>query len=347
MNLTNKLCIIALLIPALIGLHQTTNAAEINIDRTIKYVAFRQYVEVSAQKYGIYALGQYNLGDTLLVEVSPMNQLFKRLDVYICSKSDYQFLLAGQPNGCRGLAQQRASFRFLFKVAKPEAHYLVLDNTISAMATKKANLKVTATKQLSPVEIRQYRGMFNSFMNEVENTFITPKFNLNFQPCGQPNAFSASQGGHITMCSELFYELATQNLVGAIGGVMFHELGHTLLNLWGLPGWNNEETADEFALYMFYRDGVQERALDWITWLSTQNSTQQAIVMIEYGDKHPLSIQRIRNAKAILNNPGPFMKRWNQLIYPHMTNQVLTKIVNNPQKYDEAKLAQKVLDRRK
>ncbi len=347
MKLTDKLNMATLLTLALIGLLQSTNAAEINIDRTIKYVAFRNYVEVPAQKYGVYALGQYNVGDSLLVEATPMNQLFKRLDVYICSKSDYQFLLAGQPNGCRGLAQQRAAFRFLFKVAKPETHYLVVDNTISAMATKKANLMVTATKQLSQDEVRQYRGMFNSFMNEVETTFITPKFNLNFQPCGQSNAFSASQGGHITMCSELFYELASQNLVGAIGGVMFHELGHTLLNLWELPGWNNEETADEFALYMFYRDGVQERALDWITWLSTQNSAQQAIVMLEYGDKHPLSIQRIRNAKAILNNPGPFMERWNHLIYPHMTNQALTRIANNPQKYDNAKLAQTILDERK
>jgi len=317
--------------------------SEINIDKTIKYVAFNKYVEVPAKQFGVYSLGQRTTGNSLLVEATPRNQLFKRLDVYICSSIDYKLLASGQQSNCRGLANQRVPFHFRFDIPHRETYYLILNNTISVMATKKADLKVTVTQQLQQEQIQTFKKMFGSFMQEIKSTFVAPDFNLNFQSCGLSNAFSTSQGGHITMCSELFYELALKGLKGAISGVMFHELGHTLLNLWGLPGWNNEETADEFALYMFYKNGVQEQAMDWISWLEEQNSTQQAINMLAYGDKHPLSIQRIRNAKAILNNPKPFMDRWNRLIYPHMTIKALTQITQNPQKYDDAVLAKSSL----
>jgi len=323
------------------------SCSEITVDKTASFVVFNKYVEVPAQQFGVYPIGELASGSSVLVEAIPRNKLFKRLDVYICSNADYQLLASGQQSNCRGLANQRAPFRFLFDVPQPQIYYLVLNNKISVMATKKATLKVTVTQLLQKKQLQAINGMLRSFIKETKSTFIVQDFNLNFKACGQSNAFSASKGGHITFCSELFYELALEDLRGAIAGVMFHELGHTLLNLWGLPGWDNEEMADEFALYMFYRDGSQELAIDWISWLSEQDPNAQAISMIRYGDKHPLSIQRIRNVKNILKNPKPFMERWNHLIYPHMMRKVLIKIVQNPQKYDDIVLAKTILKKRK
>ena len=102
---------------------------------------------------------------------------------------------------------------------------------------------------------------------------------------------------------------------------------------WGLPGAGNEETADEFAMVMLYWGGVQEKAIDWIRYYALDDSTAQAAYMLKSGDRHPLSIQRIRNAKRILENPREVITRWNKLLYPHMTKQGLLKLLDTSPKY--------------
>ncbi|MDX8403999.1 MAG: DUF4344 domain-containing metallopeptidase [Mariprofundaceae bacterium] len=318
-------------------------ASEVFVDKTMSYVGLNRYVEVPAQRIGKYPIASLSTGSSLLVEVAPKNKLFSRLDVYVCSEQDYELFSRGQASNCIGLSKQRSVFSFQYDVQYPSTYYLVLDNRISAMVTKKADLKVTINNLLDEKRVEAFKSMLGGLSQNIQDTFVVQDFNWSLKSCGQSNAFSEQKGGHITFCSELFFELINKRMEGAIGGIIFHELGHTLLNLWGLPGWKIEETADEFALYLYYREGKQELAMDWISWLDGHDSAAQARNILQHGDTHPISVQRIRNAKSILKNPGEFMARWNRLVYPHMTHTALTKIAENPQFYDDKDLATKIL----
>jgi hypothetical protein len=49
------------------------------------------------------------------------------------------------------------------------------------------------------------------------------------------------------VCSELIADLGEKNLEGAPHPILLYEMAHSLMYLWKLPGYNNEDIADEFA----------------------------------------------------------------------------------------------------
>jgi hypothetical protein len=135
---------------------------------------------------------------------------------------------------------------------------------------------------------------------------------------------------------------------GAITAVLFHEMGHTLMNLWGYPNFGNEDNADQFATIMLLKFGEtgKQALYEWIQWYADHDSRAQAEHMLLSGDTHSLSIQRIRNIQASMQNSADLMRRWNNILYPHMTDWALNGIVAKPASFDDADAAQRELSKR-
>ncbi len=102
--------------------------------------------------------------------------------------------------------------------------------------------------------------------------------------------------------------------MGALRSIVLHEVAHTLLNMWGLPGYENEELADEFAAVRQQRD--PDGLADFVQWLGQQDSTSEALEQLINGDRHPISIQRTRNIKAAAENQQ-LLERWERLLSAH------------------------------
>lgn len=310
-----------------------------------RFTPVYKYVEIRAGKTEQFS---YNLnrGDRIDIEVQVLNKVFPDLSVYVCSERDMRLFTQKMQNGCRGVLKGKRSIEFQFPIPEQGRYFVVLDNTYSLMLKKKAGVSITLEVLLLPEQKSEYSKIWNALYAGTLATFEVQEFDLRVEPCGKLNAFSKRDGGHITFCSELFFEFIQNHLEGAIAGVYFHELSHTLLNLWGLPGSHNEETADEFAIVMLYQIGIQEKAMDYIKWFAKKDSRREAENMIRVGDPHPLSIQRVRNVENILRDPRDLMARWNRLLYPRMTTKELHRIVDNPQRYENKRLAEDTLGQR-
>lgn len=191
--------------------------------------------------------------------------------------------------------------------------------------------------------------VFSNLYALLKSKFIFPDFNIRVEPCGQVNASSDTFGnGDIHYCTEMISQLSKTNNQGAFAAIFFHEAGHSLLGLWGIPGNNNEDIADEFSTYILMSSGpsgyaLLDRSLEF--W-QNRDSVQEAQNMLVNGDRHSLSIQRVRNIKENMQKGDSFIRRWNQLIYQHATDETLNKIAKNPSYGDDANLAQGVLDQR-
>lgn len=113
-----------------------------------------------------------------------------------------------------------------------------------------------------------------------------------------------------------------------------------------MPGNNNEDIADEFATYMLMQTPSGPKLLDRsLEFWQANDSKSEADHIIKYGDRHSLSIQRIRNIKENLSNGKSFAARWNNLIYPHMTQEMLNQIISNPTPNSDIELARSTLKR--
>lgn len=94
---------------------------------------------------------------------------------------------------------------------------------------------------------------------------------VNFDQCGEPNAFYDPEVKEITMCYEFLDEFqrafkkVSKNQAdidemadGAMAVIFFHELGHCLIDVWDLPATGREEDAvDQLAMFVLL-DGTPE-----------------------------------------------------------------------------------------
>src|SRR5207302_7774215 len=95
---------------------------------------------------------------------------------------------------------------------------------------------------------------------------------------------------------ELLQKLADQGLNQAGAWIFFHELGHTLPNLWGYPFADNEDVADEFATVFMLLAQQQKAALEAAQFSDAPTKQRQdALSKLTQDDRHTLSPQRARN----------------------------------------------------
>lgn len=150
-------------------------------------------------------------------------------------------------------------------------------------------------------------------LDALAAVYRLPKLTVTVRPCGEMNAFSSP---NIVICSELIADLGEKKALNALYPILLHELAHSLLFVWNLPGYDNEDMADEFAA-MFLATLSPEFLADYIRWLETHDSATEAIVQMIVGSRHSISIQRARNMRRIASSPDQTIARWAKLLAPY------------------------------
>ena len=307
----------------------------------------RQSVAVPPQRFLVLELGHMDVGEGIAVQVDVSNAMYKDLSVYVVDATNMSLIRQNQPfRYVQGEVKKLAPFVVQTKIAQFGPHYLVFDNRFAAVVEKKVAYQVATLKTLRPQQVEAIRAPLVKMYAGLKQVFNFKDFNIYVRSCGQANAFSTIATGDVTLCTELYEQMLDKP--GAFAGVTLHELGHTLLNLWGSPHYGDEDVADQFATIMLLKSGEDgKRALsEWIQWFAGHDSRAQARVMLVHGDTHSLSVQRIRNIQENTRNSSDLMRRWNNVLYPQMTDGALRAIVANPAAFDDAETARRELARR-
>src|SRR5207249_4814284 len=103
---------------------------------------------------------------------------------------------------------------------------------------------VALSGQRSNEQTAIMRELVSAPVRDMERYWKLPNFKIFVRPCGGVNAYSNPD---IVICSELINDLVRKNLADAIDPILFHEMAHSILFLWGLPGYDNEDVADDFS----------------------------------------------------------------------------------------------------
>lgn len=284
--------------------------------------------------------------DRYTIKVFSKNNVYKDITAYLVDQKNLQLFQKAQTFNGIGYSKTKAPFSIQGSINSASQKYLILDNTYSTFITKKIDISYKATIPMNEERAELLNNSLSRLYNGLKNTLTFNDFDIHVRPCGQVNAYSETYStGNIHICTELLDNISKSNNTGALTFIILHELGHSLLGLWKLPGNNNEDIADEFATYLMLMGGAKsgimlERSLDF--WRN-RDSKVEALNMIKYGDRHSLSIQRIRNIQENIRNNKEFSKRWSVLIYPHMTEQALESIIEKPPENANIALAKSIL----
>jgi hypothetical protein len=305
---------------------------------------------VQAGRFQIVPLpGTGSQVDSYSITIYSTNATFKDITAYVVDQSNLNLYLAG--SRFNGIGFQRAiNPSITGSTGTTGQKFLILDNRYAAVISKKLNISIQGRFPMPAADQERIKETFSRLYSNLKRNLDFPDFNIYVEPCGQVNAFSESFGtGDIHYCTETISHLSKTNNEGAFTAIFLHEVGHSLLGLWGIPGNNNEDIADEFSTYSLMSSGPSGYALlnQWIEFWKNRDSMSEAKMIISNGDRHSLSIQRIRNIKENMQSGEAFIKRWNQLIYQHATNDALNKILKNPSYGDDIELAERILDQRK
>lgn len=319
--------------------------AEVLVSRTFQTNPLSQVVSVKAGSYWAKQLPGGRAGDTFKIQVIADNQVYKDITVMVVDQENLAKLKANKPY--QGIGQQKAATPYVFTLTRNQEGplFLVVDNRYSLMVTKKVRVYVTWVTELRDEQITKLQGYFGH-MNDVIHTILDlPDFTFIIKPLDDVNAFSTEGTGNITLSTELVAKYSSNDPV--MEWVVLHELGHTALGLWGIPGNDNEDMADEFATaFMLHSKDGSKKVLAAMSFFKDADNRSQAQHMIEHGDRHSLSIQRVRNVMSWVIDPIRVTGKWNKLLYPHMTDQTLREIVDKPNPYDDAALAKEVIAKR-
>ncbi len=298
---------------------------------------------VGPAQFKLVPFGVLRRGDELAVQVDVSSKPFN--DITACFLTESEARAYSSQTPCRGQVRGRAPITMRYQVSSDGAHFLVLDNSYAAVFKKNLTVSIATRRNLSSDEQEAFRSGFQKVQAMMASTFDSADLNVIVKPCGQSNAFSDRQSAAITLCTELISDLGRQRSGGAIIAVLFHEYGHSLLNKWGEPGSSEEDMADQFSVAMLLRTGDDGRRLleQWIGYWLRQDSRAEAEMQLQRGSTHTLSVQRARNIQNWMNAPDEHLRRWNKMLYRHMTRGALESITSKPGRADDLDLAQEAL----
>jgi hypothetical protein len=135
--------------------------------------------------------------------------------------------------------------------------------------------------------------------------------------CGEENAFYDPQSGELLMCYELLSAVAElaydptiseeeigKRLVGTWMFVFFHELGHGLIDMYGLPVTGKEEDAvDDFSAVLLIEAGLADFAIRAAEYWSVTD--QGMYDESSFADEHSLNSQRFFNILCAVYGSNP------------------------------------------
>ena len=239
-----------------------------------------------------------------------------------------------------GIVKGRANLKFVSP--KSGQYYALFCNDKAFMLDRLVSVDLyRASTELTPGD-EAFLGNLHKILAGVHQEFDLPDFDLSVEPCGLVNAFS---NPNITICTEILNSFPRDKFSELFIFVLLHELGHTTLKLWNLPGADSEDTADEFAaalLLMGKKEGVVDVAAQW--WLSKSGSLvdvkKEAINKInnDIDDRHSLSIQRAHNLHRWASDNGELVQRWATLLAPHFTDSALRDLAKDSRFFNNASI---------
>ena len=212
-----------------------------------------------------------------------------KIQVLLLDAENYQLYSVHRPfkryPGTSGLIQGVGKYDF--KIPQDGVYYVVLDNGQAWLMPRNVTAHVDAILPQSTPASEQLATLLEALYSKLKQVFIFPDFHVSVRHCGVVNAFS---NPNITLCAELLDELQAKGMMDAFTFVYLHELGHTLMKEWGLPLWDNEDAADEFATAFLLMANQQKIALTAAQWWSSEGASKQdAVAKIWMDDRHSLS----------------------------------------------------------
>lgn len=306
---------------------------------------FQQTVDIGAGNYWMLPLARRAIGNAYEVRIETGNKFYKDVTAFIADEENVERFRHRHSYRAEGVQKGIAPFAIRGIVRTLGKHYLVIDNSYALLIDKRVIVTVKMINTLPDGAVEHMKSTLEKMYGSLKQQLVFPDFNIHVRPCGQANAFSSLASGDIVLCTEMISRLA--NKPDALLGVLSHELGHTLLNLWGLPGGDNEDIADEFASVVLLDKEDGGKAIEeYAAYFERGNAEKEAEFILRTGDRHSLSIQRIRNIREHAINASALFRRWNRQLYPHMTDDALQRIVARPSASDDAELARAEVARR-
>lgn len=294
--------------------------------------------QVAAKKWSAVRLRNVRSGTHFHVVVVPNGPVA----VLMLSSKQYAALETA-PRAEEALFRSNGSDKLDFSLVAPGAddYYLVFDNR-GGDAPRSVSVDIQGTlepggQQARPetISIPSVDQAFDRLTAGLRRAFIFDRLDFHIARCQSANAYSNRT--NVYLCVEYVNQMFAhegrdkEKLKEILLFTLMHEVGHALFTQWQYPFNDNEEIVDEFATVLLVMLN-QRKAVDtqaaFFSSLPPEAEFQQQIAK----DKpHPLSIQRARNLRRWLAEPG-LVGKWQPLMIPHMQTDFLTALRNkNPQ----------------
>lgn len=201
-----------------------------------------------------------------------------------------------------------------------------LSDEVSHSSTKGARIEVTHRPVDDPQyqevhDILQETEVFETIADSFSEELVLPNaIAVNFEECGEENAYYSPDDVTISMCYELIERykaiFASENLsedeyteevVNAALFTFYHELGHALVDQLNLPITGKEEdVVDEFATVVLLQDndisgvlsGMYQFALD-------AEETEASLDQLAFWDEHSFDSQRFYSIACLIYGSDP------------------------------------------
>ena len=143
---------------------------------------------------------------------------------------------------------------------------------------------------------------------------------INFDKCGEANAFYSPVTKEITMCVEFLDEFERvfkrvsddqkeidDMVFGALSVFFFHELGHCLIDVWDLPATGREEDAVDQLAMVVLLDGTRESEQMVLATAVFFNvvSSEQGDGELAFWGEHSLDQQRFYDMLCLTYGSNP------------------------------------------
>jgi len=195
-------------------------------------------------------------------------------------------------------------------------------------------------------------GVFEEIADEVMESLVLPRgLEVVFAPCGTANASYDPTTKRVTMCYELFAEFdsifstpeaspeeAFDAILGAGSFVLFHEVGHALVDLLDLPITGREEdSVDSLAAWVLLQGERESDVFAAIEWfdahaVASENGRSEDL---PFWDEHSLNSQRVYDVACLVYGSDP--QRYADMVGPDALPQ--ERAVRCPGEYQQKEKA--------
>ena len=321
MTRANRVGAVLLLIGSLLLSSQV--CAHVYVEATQTIVSTREIVPGTQLKGYPVSL---EAGSKLTVRIEVNGGLNSAIQIWLVDLASFERLKYKQqfqswPAGS-GRIVNGAHYTFIAPTTN--VYYVVLDNRAN-LFNRNVVVRIEKSGTTPTPQSQQTGQIYNARYQGLKTMFKFPDFDVYVKSCGTENA---SSNPNITMCWELLDYYQQAGLSKADLFTFFHEAAHSLLNLWRYPGYDNEDTADEFATCLLILLHKEDSALEAAQWFASMDSNANIAAMPFLNDRHSLSEQRARNVIHWLNSRNDLLARWMRIMIPNMSDPMLRSLAS-------------------